>query len=237
VNPYTHATTGIHHNKLGITDRKELASVEYMLTDLRIAQLKLQPIQGTFDLAHLRQVHHHIFQDLYAWAGKERTLNFSKVDPAQPGWKSTFAPHDQIPLIAKSITEDLKAWNNLKGLEWPVFANKLAMVYVKFNYMHPFPEGNGRSTQTLLSQLAQNAGHHLQFDKVSAMDWNKAAARSMPQTNVREPSLKRPQDTALIYRVFQEIAAPTPARDFKTEPGISAAPPSTPGRRGPGAER
>jgi cell filamentation protein len=237
VNPYTDAATGIHHNKLGITDRKELATVEYMLTDLRIAQLRLDPIQGTFDLDHLRQVHRHIFQDLYGWAGKERTLNFSKVDPAHPGWKSTFAPHNQIPLIAKSIADDLKAWDNLKGLERPVFANKLAMIYVKFNYMHPFPEGNGRSTQTLLSQLARNAGHHLQFDKVSALAWNTAAARSAPQTNVREPRLKRPQDTALIYRVFQEITAPTPTREFKPEPGSLASSPKPPRRSEPGIGR
>ena len=208
MNAYVDPATGTHHNKLGITDRGQLAKVEYAITDLRIAELTLRPIEGAFDLDHLRKVHQHIFQDLYGWAGKERTINFSKRDPAQPGWKSVFARHEQIPLIAESIATDLKESNYLKGLDQTAFAQKLSLAYVKLNYMHPFPEGNGRSTQTFLSQLASGAGYRLDFDKVSPGDWNKAAARSMPQVNLHEPAFKRPEDPSFIHRVFRQIASP-----------------------------
>lgn len=209
MNPYADSATGVPHNKLAITDRAELAKVEYAITAVRIAQLQLRPIDGNFDLDHLRRVHKHVFQDVYDWAGKERTLNFSKVDPAEPWWKSVFARHEQIPAIAQSLAEDLKAWNHLKGLGQAEFLTKLAAVYVKVNHMHPFPEGNGRSTQAFLSQLALQAGYTLDFAKIGAEDWNTAAARSMPQVNGREPAMKRQEDVRLIQRIFQQIVAPT----------------------------
>ena len=31
-----------------------------------------------FDLDHLRAIHRHLFQDVYAWAGKIRTVEISK---------------------------------------------------------------------------------------------------------------------------------------------------------------
>ena len=71
---YVDPATGTHHNNLGLTDRGQLAKVEYAITDLRIAELELRPIAGAFDLDHLRKVHKHIFQDLYDWAGCERQL-------------------------------------------------------------------------------------------------------------------------------------------------------------------
>jgi cell filamentation protein len=215
VNAYIDPATRTHFNKLGITDRSQLAKVEYAITDLRIAELQLQPIPGRFDLDHFRKVHHHIFQDLYDWAGKERTINFSKRNPAQPGWRSVFAKHTDIAQIAESVATDLKDWTYLQGLDPPEFAKKLAMTYVKINYMHAFPEGNGRSTQTMLSQLAREAGYRLDFDKVAPADWNTAAARSMPQVNLHEPALRRPEDTRPIHRVFRAIASPLQVREIE----------------------
>ena len=212
MNAYVDPATGTHHNKLGVTDRGQLAKVEYAITDLRIAELTLRPIEGVYDLPHRRKVHQHIFQDLYEWAGKDRTINFSKRDPSQPGWKSVFANHRHIALIGESVAADLKDWSYLKNLAQPEFAKRLAMVYVKLNHMHPFPEGNGRSTQTFLSQLALGAGYHLDFEKVAPADWNTAAARSMPQVNLREPGLQRPEDTRAIHRVFATISLPIASR-------------------------
>jgi cell filamentation protein len=218
VNPYVDAVTGTPRNKLGVTDNAELAKVEYIVTDLRIAQLRMEPIKGAFDLDHLRKIHRHIFQDIYDWAGKERTLNFSKGDPNHPGWKSVFAPKEQIALIGELIAKDLKDWNYLKGTDQPEFVQKLAATYVKLNYMHPFPEGNGRATQTFLSQLATDAGYRLDFSQVSATQWNRAAARSMPQVNVREPALQRPHDVTLIHEVFQRVTSAAPNRELAPSP-------------------
>ena len=234
MNPYVDAATGTPFNKLGIADRVELAKVEYALTDLRIAELKLSPPKGDFDLPHLRAVHRHIFQDIYAWAGKDRTLNMSKRDPVEPWWQSAFARPEHIAMIDQSVREDLRTWNRLKGLGSADFAAKIAVVYVKWNHMHPFPEGNGRATQTFLSQLAREAGYELNYAKVDPKAWNMAAARSMPQVNVREPLITRPADAQFIHRVFQQIVAPSRAHHLEKAAQHTISPSVS---RGPGYER
>ena len=128
MNPYVDAATGTPFNKLGIADRAELAKVEYALTDLRIAELKLSPPTGDFDLQHLRTIHRHVFQDIYEWAGKDRTLNMSKRDPVEPWWQSAFARPEHIAMIDQSVREDLRTWNRLKGLGPADFAAKISEI-------------------------------------------------------------------------------------------------------------
>jgi cell filamentation protein len=76
------------------------------------------------------------------------------------------------------------------------------------NHTHPFPEGNGRSTQTLLTQLARDAGYELRFANIDKRSWDMAAARSMPQVNAREPLLTRAADAKLIHNAFKTIVVP-----------------------------
>lgn len=208
MNPYIDPKTGAHFNKLGINDRAELREIEYAVTDLRVAQLRLNPPKGQFDLDHLKTIHSAIFSDLYEWAGKERSVNFSKRDPEDPDWASHFAPAKRINEIATSINEDLKSKNYLRGLNQKDFTTGITALYAQVNWMHPFVEGNGRSTQTFISQLANEAGYELNFAKLDKDEWNHAAARSMPQRNRADPTLTRRPDTRFIEAAFQKIVEP-----------------------------
>ena len=208
MNPYVDPNTRVNFNRLGITDSRVLQVAEYQATAIRIQELDLALIAGDFGLEHWRAVHKHIFQDVYDWAGKERTLNLSKVDPVETWWKSRFAPHDRIHELAAQMAGEIKAWNRLKGLSHADFTAGITKVYVMANHTHPFPEGNGRSTQTLLSQLAREAGYELRFSNIDRGSWSMAAARSMPQVNVREPLLTRPADAKLIHAAFKAIVVP-----------------------------
>jgi cell filamentation protein len=217
VNPDVDPNTQVNFNRLGITDSRVLQVAEYQATAIRIQQLDLAPIAGDFGLEHWRAVHKHLFQDVYDWAGKERTLNLSKVDPIETWWKSRFAPYDRIAELAGQLAGQIKAWNRLKGLSQADFATAITKVYVMANHIHPFPEGNGRSTQTLLSQLARDAGLQLRFANIDKRAWDMAAARSMPQVNVREPLLMRPADAKLIHAAFKAIVVPL-ERERQTGP-------------------
>ena len=208
MNPYVDPNTQVNFNRLGITDSRVLQIAEYQATAIRIQELDLAPIAGDFGLEHWRAVHKHIFQDVYDWAGKERTLNLSKVDPAETWWKSRFAPHDRIHELAGQMAGEIKASNRLEGLSQADFVVGITKVYVMANHTHPYPEGNGRSTQTLLSQLAREAGHELRFSNIDKRSWNMAAARSMPQVNAREPLLTLPADAKLIHAAFKAIVVP-----------------------------
>src|SRR5580692_6433685 len=59
-------------NKLSISDPQQLATAEADFTAFRLAELRIAPIPGGFDSVHLQDIHHHIYQDLYDWAGELR---------------------------------------------------------------------------------------------------------------------------------------------------------------------
>lgn len=65
-------------NKLNIHDLNKLNEAERKLTQLRINDLITSPVCGNYYLKHLQKIHRYIFQDLYEWAGKIRTVDIAK---------------------------------------------------------------------------------------------------------------------------------------------------------------
>ena len=62
-------------NRLGIRRASTLEAAERRL----VAQRLREPVPtGAFDLAHLKAIHRHLFQDVYAWAGEVRTVEIAK---------------------------------------------------------------------------------------------------------------------------------------------------------------
>lgn len=208
MNPYVDPDSGVMFNKLGITDRDALRDAEYKLTRLRGLELQNSPVVGRYDLEHYKSIHKHLFQDVYDWAGQVRTINFSKRNAEEPWWKTRFENHELIKDGMEAVAGHLKAANYLRDLTQQEFAKRIVPVYAAVNALHPAPEGNGRTTQTMLKQLALEAGHNLDFGKVTPEQWVKAAANSMQQENVREPALKRKGDLALLEAAFAKIVVP-----------------------------
>jgi cell filamentation protein len=64
------------------------------------------------------------------------------------------------------------------GLPKGRFVERLAHHFAKINALHPFREGNGRSTRAFLQQLARGAGYELEYEKTDAVQWNDAARQS-----------------------------------------------------------
>lgn len=206
-NPYIDSATGTFKNKLGISDPEVLNKAEYIASSNRARELREKPIAGNYDLPHLSGVHKHLMQDVYDWAGQTRTLNFSKKDSFEKEWTTKFAPAKDLEKISKSISDELKDKNFLKNLDKETFVKELTSTYTKINYLHPFPEGNGRATQELMSQLAKDAGYEINYKGVGKIIWNHAAARSQEQTH-RETGATRPGDSTLMQQVFSQIVSP-----------------------------
>lgn len=73
--PYLYPGAGVLRNRLGLTDPDQLDRVERRLVTQRIIE---GAPTGDFDVAHLRAIHRHLFQDVYAWAGELRTVEIAK---------------------------------------------------------------------------------------------------------------------------------------------------------------
>lgn len=149
-------------NKLGISDAAELAAAEYDLTAQKTRVILRTFDDKTFDFTCLLGLHRRLFANIYDFAGQIRTVNIAKPDSPVP-----FCYADFIPQEARRIFGELAQDNYLVGLTKPQFAEKLTYYASELNALHPFREGNGRTTRLYLMLLARNAGYLIDFSLVS----------------------------------------------------------------------
>lgn len=149
-------------NKLGIDNAKKLEEAEYRIANDKIGEMLATYHPQKFDFACLSDIHHRLFADIYDFAGQIRTVNIAKPDSPIP-----FCYADFIPQEAGRIFGELAQDNYLVGLTKPQFAEKLTYYASELNALHPFREGNGRTTRLYLMLLARNAGYLIDFSLVS----------------------------------------------------------------------
>ena len=78
---YCYPGTEVLINKLNIREASDLFQAEKELTYIRLQELQENPITGEFDFSHLKAIHRYIFQDIYEWAGRPRTVEIGKGNP------------------------------------------------------------------------------------------------------------------------------------------------------------
>lgn len=138
-------------NKLGITDSSELAREEEKISKKKAVELFETGYSdsldaGTFDA--LAKIHKYLFEDIYDFAGKLRTVNISKG-----GFR--FAPLMYLEAALSNI--DKMPQSNF---------DEIVEKYVEMNIAHPFREGNGRATRIWLDMIFKK-----ELKKV--VDWGK----------------------------------------------------------------
>lgn len=151
--------TSVLVNKLDIRDEATLAEVESIVTTTKISMLLGERYEGDFTAAHYCDIHRFIFEDLYDWAGCVRKVELSK--------KSThFHAPDGLERDLGLLFEYLNSQGCFMDDGREQFAEHLAEFYNDINLLHPFREGNGRAQRVLVTQIAQRAGHVIDFSLV-----------------------------------------------------------------------
>ena len=151
-------------NKLGITDSAELSREEEKISKKKAVwlfesgTLDTLPV-GTFSA--LQAIHKYLFEDIYDFARKLRTVNIAKSN-------FRFAP--LIYLEA--------ALANIDKLPQSTY-DEIIEKYVEMNIAHPFREGNGRSTRIWLDlMLKKGISKVVDWSKVDKEDYLLAMERS-----------------------------------------------------------
>ncbi len=151
-------------NKLGITDSAELAREEEKISKKKALWLfesgTLDSLEaGTF--AALQEIHKCLFEELYDFAGKIRTVNLAKGN-------FRFAPMMYLET----------ALGNIEKMPQSTY-DEIIEKYVEMNVAHPFREGNGRSTRIWLDHiLKMEIGKVVDWSKVDKEDYLLAMERS-----------------------------------------------------------
>jgi cell filamentation protein len=170
--PYVYPGTNVLKNLRDIRDPERLARFEADATIQRIDELKQNPALAKFDTRHLQAIHHHIFQDVYEWAGEFRTVDISKGN-------DLFGLKQHIVLNLNKTFEGLKKERYLSGADLKRFCNRGAYYLGEVNAIHPFREGNGRTQREFIRQLAGRNGYALDWSRVSREQMIDASRRKV----------------------------------------------------------
>src|ERR1700730_6977424 len=155
--PYTYKNSTVLVNKLDLHDQAALDAFEGEISSARAAE----PLpDGLLDFTHYKAVHHHLFQDVYEWAGQPRTVRISKSG-------NPFCFPENIEGQAYQLFDDLRMSDYLRNLDPKTFSANAAHFLAELNAIHAFREGNGRSQLTFFALLADFAGHQLNIDKLN----------------------------------------------------------------------
>lgn len=143
---YTDPKTGILRNLQDITDPEVLLFVESSVVTKRLQELYESPIKIKGNES-LFEIHRHLFQDIYAWAGEKRIVEISK-DGKQ------FFPTSHFDNAFRYIDRLIAGFKKIPKDDKRKLAEKLAEILDNINYLHPFREGNGRTQREFLRLLA-----------------------------------------------------------------------------------
>ena len=151
-------------NKFGIKNSAELARKEERISKKRAVELfengMLENLEaGKFQT--LCEIHKYLFDDIYDFAGKIRTVNISKGN-------FRFAPLMYLETAIKNV--DKMPQNTF---------DEIVEKYVEMNIVHPFREGNGRSMRIWLDMmLKKRIGQVVDWSKIEKEDYLMAMERS-----------------------------------------------------------
>lgn len=151
-------------NKLGITNSAELAREEERISKKKAVSLFKNPQidnleVGTTDA--LMAIHKYLFEDIYDFAGKIRTVNLAKGN-------FRFAP---LMYLENSLAD-------IEKMPQSTY-DEIIEKYVEMNIAHPFREGNGRSMRICLDLiLKKELGQVIDWSKVNKEDYLLAMERS-----------------------------------------------------------
>jgi cell filamentation protein len=137
---------GVLHNLANIEDEKLLLAYESLKVSKRIEELLENPIKIK-DSNTLLTIHQYLFQDVYEWAGKVRTVNISK--DGKP-----FFEGERFYIAFKYIDTLIVKYRAIQKHQIEELAKKLAEILDNVNFLHPFREGNGRTQREFLRLLA-----------------------------------------------------------------------------------
>ena len=157
---YCYKSSDVLINKLNIQDEETFLKAERLYSGLRQSELLNKPINGDLDFKHLKAIHFYLFQDLFYWAGKTRTVAIAKGN--------LFCLPPYIESYAKDIFSNLKRDNYYQGLSKEEFVDHITNLLADINALHPFREGNGRTQREFIRYIGIKNGYGFDWSKVSA---------------------------------------------------------------------
>ncbi|MBQ3254073.1 MAG: Fic family protein [Acholeplasmatales bacterium] len=153
---YVYDGTNVLMNLAGIKDQKKLDDFETTMANLGIIKL-LKEYPDLGNVEDIFFIHQVIFENVYGWAGKSRTINIYKEEPILHGLSVEYSDYREIHKNLKSIQ------NRIDNLDWDGLSkNEVVSEIIKIIssiwQVHAFREGNTRVVTLFLYYFMKKQG-------------------------------------------------------------------------------
>ena len=140
-------------NLLGITDEETLHNAEFegfLMAEILFTE-KLTP-KTKFSVKYICDIHRTALKELYSFAGRFRSVNISKGGFVFPAGR--FIP-DSMRIFEEEILSQLPDhYTSQQAL-----IKDIAKVHGELLFIHPFREGNGRTSRILANLMVRKQGY------------------------------------------------------------------------------
>lgn len=151
--PYLYDDVPVLKNKLNIKDAARLQAAEADITFIKFLSIDKLDQGQELDFDYVKVLHRHIFEDVYPFAGQTRTVQIYKAEAVLGGDTIRYSHPDNIEGHAVNIIDVMNGinWRSLSLDDRSMmFSKNIAALW----QVHPFREGNTRTTMTFASHFA-----------------------------------------------------------------------------------
>ena len=183
-------------------------ALEAIHTERRIVELKLDPVLGSFDLVHLKEMNRRIFQDLPGLGFADVTPGVLRPAVAGGDWmkereletimQPSFVAYSRMDQSALTRLDNALAAadpDRLGRLDTAEFTQAMGKLYAELDYVHPFNDGNSRTLREFTKQLADASGYELDWDRFNASPAGRDVlyvARDLSVNELALPDIRQP---------------------------------------------
>jgi len=151
---YLYDDVPVLKNKLNIKDADRLQAAEADITFIKFLSIDKLNQGQELNFDYVKSLHRHIFEDVYPFAGQIRTVQIYKEEVVLGGDTVRYSFPSEIEKNAEEILNRINSINwrslNLENKSMD-FARNIAALW----QVHPFREGNTRTTMTFASHFAE----------------------------------------------------------------------------------
>lgn len=163
--PYVYEGTDVLINKLNIKDENVLEKAESDFVGLAVNRLRNEGFVIN-RIQDVLKIHEYLFSNLYEWAGSPRTIDIYKSESLLGGKSIDYVFSFYITQALEDLNDEFKVidWDKLTPEDK---VKKICYFVTEFWHIHPFREGNTRTSAMMLYFLIKKANLHLNIDFLS----------------------------------------------------------------------
>lgn len=161
--PYLYPNSEVLRNLADIHDEKALNDMEADYTLYRLSEVVTDSSGSRYGFEALCEMHRHIFQDVFEWAGKPRVINIEKAEVVLGELSIEYTDCFDIERVASHILKGMNdfAWEKADFLS---VAEKFSECLAQLWKVHPYREGNTRTIVTFCSMFIESRNIYIESE-------------------------------------------------------------------------